>query len=322
MELQPVHLEIKDEPIDDYLEEFDDISESGIVLRFIRQKSGIYSVMPLVKPDPFFEECLDGITHDGLLRLVKEEIVERPDCPEILNDFEFQSNQEHVKIDASNSNNQINPKLPKSKLSPKKQRICDICDGVDFGTHSVLEEHIFKLHMDDENSRALITRKIWKCEFCSYQSLNRTICVRHLSSHSQEKLENRLMNKEKFNMDIDSIQNIKRALTTEFRCHDCSYKTNDKGSLTRHVRLHKAKIVQPFFCPAADCYKNFNEKPSLDAHIIKRHPWNKRLIRSITNKIFRCEHCDYMDVKKSKILRHEKRHIKKRQGKRGAVIDQ
>lgn len=76
MDFQPVHMAIKDEPVDDYLEEFDDISESGLVLRFIREKNGIYSVMPFVKPDPSFEEDGGGIIHDGLLQLVKEEVVE------------------------------------------------------------------------------------------------------------------------------------------------------------------------------------------------------------------------------------------------------
>lgn len=36
----------------------------SLVLRFVRDKGGMYSVVPLIKPDPFFEEHFEDFCYD------------------------------------------------------------------------------------------------------------------------------------------------------------------------------------------------------------------------------------------------------------------
>ncbi|KAL1506186.1 hypothetical protein ABEB36_005593 [Hypothenemus hampei] len=169
------------------------------------------------------------------------------------------------------------------------QRIkCKYCKVQFFKNIDSLESHILNQHADNKKALLFIKTKVFKCSSCSYRSLKKNNFERHLATHKN-------LTQNVRNMSVSKL---------DLHCYHCSYETTDRGSLIKHVRLHRSRMELPFFCK--ECQYKCNEKKTLDAHIVKHHFDNEELAETITNSVFKCEHCEYRDVSKCKVQRHKK----------------
>ncbi|XP_050293600.1 zinc finger Y-chromosomal protein-like isoform X2 [Anthonomus grandis grandis] len=297
----PEHLKakVKREYVSD-----EESTPKSLVLRFKRDEDGNYSVIPLIKPDPFFEELIDDVSE------------EENNCPITMeqtysfNTAENISNGHIKKINIIKckfclyTHTEANVKKHISRVHGNKMISCPFCTEKSFKVRDSLDSHLLKKHSNQQDALAIIKRKIWECQLCLYKTIVRSNFTRHLITH-----ENKLKNK---NIKTMIQKDIRKAVEgkVQYDCHHCSYGTYDKGAITKHVRIHKGKNYMPHKCAA--CSLTFNELKSLDSHILKRHYDNKDVMNSIRDKIIKCEHCNYRDISKTKLLRHKSaRHIKK-----------
>ena len=87
-----------------------------------------------------------------------------------------------------------------------------------------------------------------------------------------------------------------------FRCENCDYATDYKGSLTRHQKTHQPPGARnkPFRCE--NCDYATDRKDSLTVHQRTHQAPEER------DKRFRCENCDYVTDKKGSLTAHQKIH--------------
>lgn len=70
-------------------------------------------------------------------------------------------------------------------------------------------------------------------------------------------------------------------------------------------------LIPNTFYLIVGCKKKFNEKSTLDSHIVKNHFKERKLMKLITNKVNNCDFCSYADVNKYKLIRHmQAKHVK------------
>merc|ERR1712228_201878 len=80
------------------------------------------------------------------------------------------------------------------------------------------------------------------------------------------------------------------------KCPHCEYSTNERGSLTRHIRTHTGE--KPFVCSYGDCKKRFARKDDLNRHI--------RAHLGIKNH--KCSYCSKAFVQKCHLTEHIRTH--------------
>ena len=87
-----------------------------------------------------------------------------------------------------------------------------------------------------------------------------------------------------------------------FRCENCDYATDHKGSLTRHQKIHQPpeERYKPFRCGTCDYATD--HKGHLREHQRTHQPPRER------DKCFRCEKCDYATDRKGNLTIHQKTH--------------
>nr|CAI5839467.1 unnamed protein product [Callosobruchus analis] len=139
-----------------------------------------------------------------------------------------------------------------------------------------LDHHIIQRHPFLIDS---VSNKIHTCHICQYKTTKTTNLTSHMLKHSKENAH-------------------------YFQCSTCQYKTYHKSNYNQHLNIHYE--IKPFGC--TECGKGFTQKTHLDSHILNNHVENVLLMKSITNKIRSCSHCDYKTIITSNVKKHMKKH--------------
>lgn len=344
---QDFFLPIKQEPKEEEHcsfgnQEPDQFATESLVLKFIKNKDGEYSVVPRITPeknevivntviktekDQFNYSCEDFHIKEEKITIEYNEL---SSCVDTVKTREPTEGKNKKDGDTPFSLKQCPLCLYTNKTKFVKRHIqrvhvtitkhaCPFCERRNFKEPLCLDSHILKNHSDIDGGVDRIKRHIFECSLCSCKTLKRNNFRRHLVTHDESALKMRLgttIDRNSYrSAEMKSKYVIKQALsTTKYDCFHCSYTTKDKGSIIKHLRLHGGMSQLPFHCK--ECHKNFNEKNGLDSHIIKRHIENDELLKMVTNRVYEYELCDYKDVNKSKVIRHKKaKHVKKERKK-------
>nr|CAH7760754.1 unnamed protein product [Callosobruchus chinensis] len=151
---------------------------------------------------------------------------------------------------------------------------CKGCRKI-FTAKRSLDVHILRMHPSLIDS---VSSKVHVCHICEYKTTITTLLTKHMLTHSKENAQ-------------------------YFQCSTCQYKTYYKSDYNRHLTIHQE--TKPLGC--TECGKGFAQKLHLDRHILNNHTDNVLLMKSITNKIHCCQHCDYKAIN----ITHLKSHLKK-----------
>nr|CAH7729044.1 unnamed protein product [Callosobruchus chinensis] len=191
--------------------------------------------------------------------------------------------------------------------------ICVQCNAT-FKSARALDDHVVKKHPNDTAS---VSRKIHECTKCSYKTIFRYDLDRHMSTHpkiasSYEPKACVHCNatfKRKLWLDDHVVRkhvDFMSSVTSKLHeCTKCSYKTVRKKLLVRHFLTH-SYTAKSYSESCVHCNAKYQQRISLDDHIIKKHP---EFITSVTSKIYECEHCVFKTIKKHDFDKHLSTHF-------------
>lgn len=136
----------------------------------------------------------------------------------------------------------------------------------------------------------------YKCAFCGYAHKHLSKLVEHMAKHTG---------------------------CFKFNCEQCSYSTNQKKHLDRHMSAHKSEY-KCMDCPYTTTQKD-DYKAHRNAHLIKGFTCDKCDFKSMRSDVmnhhklqhadltlFNCEECDYGTNYSSHIRRHMAMHERER----------
>lgn len=174
--------------------------------------------------------------------------------------------------------------------------LCGVCGKV-FVHKDALKKHKRRFHDDVKNKE--------KCSFCSYES----------------------------KMSADMKKHILLVHTKVYHCQLCSFKTNNKLWVNRHLDYHAPGKI--YSCPYSNCYFKAETQQELSDHLTDVHKvWGKHqcpicckyfkkktlLVRHIVShtgeKVYKCAECpaSFMSHTSYYNHRHKTGHDKKREG--------
>ncbi|VEN37685.1 unnamed protein product, partial [Callosobruchus maculatus] len=170
-----------------------------------------------------------------------------------------------------------------------------------------LDDHILKKHPEFVTS---ITRKIYKCSKCVYQTTVKNHFNDHMSVHpetatsciciycntplkSKRALDDHVVRKHP-----DLATPVGRKI---FECTECSYRTIQKSYLANHMLTHFKTFSSYKLSTCVHCSATFKSTRGLDDHVVKNHP---NFITSIARKIHECAKCGYKTILKYDYDKH------------------
>nr|CAH7729032.1 unnamed protein product [Callosobruchus chinensis] len=185
---------------------------------------------------------------------------------------------------------------------------CSHCNAT-FKSKVSLDDHILKKHPEFVTS---ITRKIYKCSKCVYQTTVKNHFNDHMSVHPETKrreclhcdssftsrmaLDNHVVKKHP-----DFITSVTSKL---YECTECHYKTTMKHDFNRHTSMHQG-TTPSYSVTCAHCNVKLKSKRALDDHVIRKHP---DFVTSVSRKIHECSMCSYKTLHKSSFDKHMTTH--------------
>ncbi|CAH2009649.1 unnamed protein product [Acanthoscelides obtectus] len=185
---------------------------------------------------------------------------------------------------------------------------CSSCDKV-FKNKQSLDEHILKKHPDRFWS---ITRKIFECPICQFQTIARDKLQRHRMVHHPNTASNLFISC----MHCDSVFKTKDMLDDHIvrkhpdfiasvsrkihQCPKCPFKTVIKYKIDGHTRSYHPDS-NSLLHTCAHCKSTFKKRESLDDHIVRVHP---TFVSSVKRKIHECTKCEYKTISKRTLERH------------------
>nr|CAH7729034.1 unnamed protein product [Callosobruchus chinensis] len=196
---------------------------------------------------------------------------------------------------------------------------CSHCNAT-FKSKVSLDDHILKKHPEFVTS---ITRKIYKCSKCVYQTTVKNHFNDHMSVHPETATGHTSMHqgttpsysvtcahcnvklKSKRALDDHVIRKHPDFVTSVSRkiheCSMCSYKTLHKSSFDKHMTTHTETTSTFKLRECIHCNATFKSRASLDDHTLRKHP---DFIATITRKIYECINCIYKTTIKSHFNKH------------------
>nr|CAI5830378.1 unnamed protein product [Callosobruchus analis] len=190
---------------------------------------------------------------------------------------------------------------------------CTHCNKT-FTSTQALDDHIVKRHPD---FIASVSRKVHECTECTYKTVFSSQLRRHMAKHpniADDRITNRcsccnktFVRKETLDdhivkMHPDFIAYVSRKV---HECTQCIYKTTSNSYLKRHMVKHSDIAVNRISIRCIYCDKTLTSKPSLDDHIVKRHP---DFIASVGRKVHECTKCTFKTVFTSQLRNHMVKH--------------
>nr|CAI5830381.1 unnamed protein product [Callosobruchus analis] len=189
---------------------------------------------------------------------------------------------------------------------------CIYCNKT-FTRKLALDDHIVKKHSD---FIACISNKVHGCTKCTYKTTSNSHLKRHMVKHSDiagDHITNRCTHCNKtftstqalddhiVKRHPDFIASVSRKV---HECTECTYKTVFSSQLRRHMAKHP-NIADDRITKCIYCDKTLTSKPSLDDHIVKRHP---DFIASVGRKVHECTKCTFKTVFTSQLRNHMVKH--------------
>nr|CAH7729040.1 unnamed protein product [Callosobruchus chinensis] len=201
---------------------------------------------------------------------------------------------------------------------------CALCNAT-FKTARGRDDHLVKQH---PNSIASVDRTIHECTKCAY----RTILKHDFDKHNvlihpeilspfklRECIHCNATFKSRASLDDHTLRKHPDFIATITRkiheCTKCSYKTIFRYDLDRHDASSHPEAVSCIHCNSytaksysescVHCNAKYQQRISLDDHIIKKHP---EFITSVTRKVYECTICPYKTILKFKFDRHMLEH--------------
>nr|CAI5823500.1 unnamed protein product [Callosobruchus analis] len=183
---------------------------------------------------------------------------------------------------------------------------CSHCNAT-FKSKVSLDDHILKKHPEFVTS---ITRKIYKCPKCVYQTTVKNHFNDHMSVHpetatgcicaycnttlkSKRALDDHMVRKHP-----DLATPVGRKI---FECPECSYRTIQKSYLANHMLTHFKTFSSYKLSTCVHCQATFKSTRGLDDHVVKNHP---NFITSVARKIHECSICGYKTILKYDYDKH------------------
>nr|CAH7729036.1 unnamed protein product [Callosobruchus chinensis] len=189
---------------------------------------------------------------------------------------------------------------------------CFHCETT-FKSKLAVDYHVVEQH---PNFIASIARKIYECTKCGYKTIFKYHFERHMSTHpkiasSYEPKACVHCNatfKRKLWLDDHVVRkhvDFMSSVTSKLHeCTKCSYKTVRKKLLVRHFLTH-SYTAKSYSESCVHCNAKYQQRISLDDHIIKKHP---EFITSVTRNVYKCTKCTFKTAKKGHFDRHTLMH--------------
>nr|CAH7729029.1 unnamed protein product [Callosobruchus chinensis] len=189
---------------------------------------------------------------------------------------------------------------------------CDHCTAK-FKSKLSLDDHVIRKHPE---FIASVSRKIHECPICFYKTVNSTSFNRHTSRHSKIAssyepkacVHCNATFKRKLWLDDHVVRkhvDFMSSVTSKLHeCTKCSYKTVRKKLLVRHFLTH-SYTAKSYSESCVHCNAKYQQRISLDDHIIKKHP---EFITSVTRNVYKCTKCTFKTAKKGHFDRHTLMH--------------
>nr|CAH7729047.1 unnamed protein product [Callosobruchus chinensis] len=181
---------------------------------------------------------------------------------------------------------------------------CSHCNAT-FKSKVSLDDHILKKHPEFVTS---ITRKIYKCSKCVYQTTVKNHFNDHMSVHPETATGCICMYcnaslKSKRALDDHMVRKHLAAPAGRkiFECRECSYRTIQKSYLANHMLTHFKTFSTYKLSTCAHCQATFKSTRGLDDHVVKNHP---NFITSVARKIHECSKCGYKTILKFDYDKH------------------
>nr|CAI5867017.1 unnamed protein product [Callosobruchus analis] len=183
---------------------------------------------------------------------------------------------------------------------------CIYCNKT-LSSKQALDDHILNRHPD---FIASVSGKVHECTECTYKTVFISQLRGHMAKHpdvAHKYITNRCiycnktfastrsLNDHIVKTHPDFIASVKSKI---HECTQCTYKTTISKRIREHLNNH-------IFIRCIYCNDTFVSKPSLDDHIVKRHP---DFIASVSRKIHECTNCTFKTIRASRFKEHIKGH--------------
>nr|CAI5867012.1 unnamed protein product [Callosobruchus analis] len=186
---------------------------------------------------------------------------------------------------------------------------CIYCNNT-FTCQRVLDDHIVKRHPD---FIASVSRKVHECTKCAFKTVRPSRLKEHIKVKHPDRDGNRCIycNKtfvQKQTLDDHIVKThpdfIASVNSKIYECIQCTYKTTISKDIREHLMSKHHQIADNhIFIRCIYCNDTFVSKPSLDDHIVKRHP---DFIASVSRKIHECTNCTFKTIRASRFKEHIK----------------
>nr|CAI5830382.1 unnamed protein product [Callosobruchus analis] len=163
---------------------------------------------------------------------------------------------------------------------------------------------------------ASVSRKVHECTECTYKSTSNGNLKRHMVKHLNAAGNHTTARCIYCNITFVQKQTLDDHIvkthpdfiaSVNTKIHECTqgtYKTTIPKDIREHLMSKHTEIADNhIFNRCIYCNNTFTSKPSLDDHIVKRHP---DFIASVSRKIHECTNCTFKTVRLSRLKEHIK----------------
>ncbi|VEN41410.1 unnamed protein product [Callosobruchus maculatus] len=186
-----------------------------------------------------------------------------------------------------------------------KLSTCIHCNAT-FKEKRYLDEHVVKKHPGFVIS---ITRKLFKCTKCTFQTVRKNVFDNHLLKHPEVASDFKLPTCNHCNVTLASKAKLDNHVVRkhpEFiatvaskihECPKCTYKTTLRHALQRHMSAHPENVSGKTHNTCSHCSATFRSKTTLQRHMSDH-------LKKECKKLCRCVHCNATFTRKPMLDAH------------------